>query len=272
MAKKASLFDTIKQHIRNNATERLNGWKSNPYYNEETVNKAFDQLDEDLKTMNPHMAIYGNALKKVLKSGRFKNQFQTHTSEGRLSANTRAEHTNKHFGTPLRVKDFNALGSPVYAVDKNLKNSEKYGYLGPATDDVYGYGNYQVDFKPSVKERMTAHIGDSLGSGTFSFVPGDRETYPGILRDVAYRYDSPRNYMRDFNKGNPLSKQGQYLEAQFHGPLTTGDINSIQVRRSQVDPEIVKYSTANYIPLYDEQGCYNACYDVAGNPIWIPKD
>lgn len=196
-------------------------------------------INHVLKTWTPSMRMPSSGVRGVLESGRFKNQFEVGDSNGDLNPSYRAELSDYYFGMPKDGIDY---------------NREVYGYLrrpvsqGP--DNVSHYGGYEINFKPSVKKRMTFTEDDSMmnfgvdpqlgGSESSPIVPFDEETYLNWIGGGSSRFATgvPRN--RAHLTPSFVAKRSDpdfiinypgynYIEAQYHGGLTSDDIGGIDV-------------------------------------------
>lgn len=109
----------------------------------------YSELNPMFSSWQPSARHDNNGIRGILKSGKFKNQFETGTSSGTLDNGMRRLVSQTYFGTPKDGLDI---------------NREKYGYIkNPGGyDDVEWYGRYDVGFNPSVRQRMTVSNGDSF--------------------------------------------------------------------------------------------------------------
>lgn len=217
------------------------------------------------------MQISGDSLRKVLESGKFKNQYETKTSGGSCGSSALKHRTaifNELLGTP---------GKEVSAYPPAMR--EKYGFIGPGSiDDTSAprwYGNCQVRFKKdSLAGRVTYTFGDSLGIGESrarGISAGDADNPSiascGTFLSGAWSRDGARKGkllqaareskdMADF-----MSKMGAsfdhtvgYIEAQYHGDVTVSDIESVTIMSGSSSALIKKLKDAG-IKVYEQGFC-----------------
>lgn len=157
-------------------------------------------------------------LTDVLKSGEIKNQFETGRSGGMYNQSRR-----------------NRVGQSLYDLPEYSslppQEKEKYGYIYyPGQDNKkafrrYGYGNYEIRFKPHIANRTTITYGDTLdlsyadeGAKPLPLSKG----VPQISRRALYRAD----YENDL--------ASLYTEAQISGRITVEDIDAIFIDKEDV--------------------------------------
>lgn len=244
MPKVAPLDNVIRQLARNRADKVRQAFADNPSNRYSVMKQMEDDLIGELtpiltKQWKPSMRRGGHGLRNIFSSGRFKNQLETIESAGLYDPEGRRVLSDEYFYGNRLVTD---------------TDREKYGYLKRpkklrADDDVDFYGEYDIRFVPGVRKRMTVTNGDSFDnwrSGhvfhSTPIVPDDPETY---INWVA----APENFDVEFD-GNPKwadeemfgkvlddlktykrpthrFRNADYIEAQYHGPLTLDDIESI---------------------------------------------
>ena len=191
------------------------------------------------------------------RGGRMLTQFDTTTTSGAKNKKVRAQRENVLFG----------LSRDPY---KDLENRPSYGYL-QTKDDPYNsagqYGRVDIKLKPSVRERVTYTVGDSLrvledslnpgrvknsgamGIPTFQPVPLQSMNLSSMVPlrymlttsrgqdGLPVRGNTKAEYTRMFQKlakAKTLSEvhnivKTPYIEAQIHGQIRAGDIESITV-------------------------------------------
>ena len=194
------------------------------------------------------MDIRSEYLDNVIAEG-FKNQFQTHTSQGALDFDSRRQATEQLFGSDvrhMRPADF-----------------ERYGYLVSRDVSAYnnsGYGDTTVRFKRDrVIERLTYTTDDSLypasiqeaiaGKVSTNSIAGiwlDGMSGSELLRRVQSSEGSVGN-VRDWLRG---VTHGAYLELQYHGALTIDDVESINFKRSPPSQELLRKLRAKGVTVY----------------------
>ena len=164
----------------------------------------------------------------ILESGRMKSQIETGTSKGELNPDLRRRMTSELFndGESLDVPD---------------DQREIYGYLDDAPGAEF-YGNCRLVFKKDhLMGRTTLTMGDSLEQHlrgayqlpTLASAPGfasyDIDTFDGGWSVKSKLEEIKRDFDRVEEKGYPTSR---YVELQFHGGVTTDDIDYIEMPKS----------------------------------------
>lgn len=157
----------------------------------------------------PAMAVSGHALRSILDSGHVKSQFETSTSRGLLSPETRADVEHQFFGYPT---DMPAKARPIY------------GYLthNPAVQHagVEGYGEHSLILhRPRIWHRTSAFIGDTLDHRYEGHMAHPVQDFKlsGLPRyaDLKdWRLDRPN---RDWDI--------PYTEAHYHGGVGLRDVH-----------------------------------------------
>lgn len=136
----------------------------------------------------------------------------------------------------------------VFGVSKDAPSSAhpKYGYWSDGKTGLNGpsqYGRIRVKFKPEVRTRATATIGDSLGSssGTHNmpFKPDDPQPRVITRKDVIH----------DARNVHDLTHS--YVEAQYYGQLTIDDIEGVYVETMDaLSPKAKKLLGDKNIPIF----------------------
>jgi hypothetical protein len=144
--------------------------------------EGYDEAQKHLQRLtnkaHPVIRASTDVLHKVLDDGRFKSQFETHSSNGMLSHSTRAGVENKHFGYPDHLKTwehrydmgegYDEEGDEDNRDEEHPKHARPiYGILDHEPqvrgDSAEQYGEHKVVLhKPSVWHRTTVTFGDSL--------------------------------------------------------------------------------------------------------------
>ena len=203
-----------------------------------------DFMKEFINNNDFCMRVPSGVLKTILDDDRFKNQFETHSSQGLLDYQTRKKATKALFGsdtTKLKDSEF-----------------EKYGYLGPK-DTTFDYmqaahcpgqyGRIRITFKKSsLQKRTTFTIDDSLDPALSEWIIAGDVNNPrmgGIedikvsriiagLKDLKEKGTLAKT-MADFNSTMiELFRGPLYVELQYHGDITTKDIEKISIPRTEL--------------------------------------
>lgn len=218
----------------------------------EKANKLIDGLTpairvDFLDAKNPGVPDT-RALEAVLDGGEYKNQHAEGITSKR-AINSR----------PLRrAIEEKSMGCPP---DTPPRNAPNYGYMTdrrhPPSENVRPYGSLVLHLRPSVKERSTYSIGDSLMGGQngefLSFAGGEATPEaldPAALAAYGDGYlDSYDAHQKTFD-----GKQGGYIEAHVHDGLPVTDIESVEWPKTEYGemPDRIKAKlTALNIPWKD---------------------
>lgn len=244
MPKLKPLDNVIRQLARSRADKVRQAFADNPSNRYSVMKQMEDDLIGELtpmltKTWKPSMRRGPRGLRDIFSSGRFKNQLETGETAGMYAPVTRRALSDEYF---YDISPANDAGR------------EKYGYLkrpkkADDEDDVRHYGIYDIRFRPSVRKRMTVTNGDSfdnynMGNVLHStpIVPGDPETYINWVAapenfDIKFDGNPKRasedtfsyvlNDLKTYKRPTFRPRNAGYIEAQYHGPLTLDDIESI---------------------------------------------
>ena len=210
-------------------------------------------------------------MKKILDEGRFNNQFETKSSQGLLDFERRKQATEALFGSDTaKLKD---------------GEFEKYGYLGPK-DTTFDYmeakhcpslyGAIRITFKKSsLQRRTTFTVDDSLrhaldeaiiaGDVNNPRIGGleDRKTPKLIGRLKALKKEGElAKIAADFNRTmGELFDNPRYIELQYHGDVTTKDIEKISIPWTELELLNIEGVTEN-TPHKDIQKMFKDKYGV----------
>ena len=204
------------------------------------------------------MRVNAKDLQSIINGG-FKNQFETKTSGGTLSRQTRMTASHRLFGNDA---------------SKMLDSEfEKYGYLGSMdfvtdykTSASSQYGKTIVKFnKSKLKDRVTYTVDDSLGNAMYGEVVGGKIGDECSISGVPiYNTDDLLEYFKeskweDIDNADELAQlMGcRYWEIQYHGDLTIDDVESIcftKTDRDKATAEIIKQLKDRGIKVYQIKG------------------
>lgn len=230
----------------------------------EIEQEAMKNLKEIINNSELSMRFKSNYLDSLLKTGKFKNQFETKTSGGTVSKTYRKEATSKLFGADvdtLKSKDF-----------------EKYGYLGNkdfiedfAKNSQSGgtsqYGDVIIRFdREKLKNRVTYTIDNSLGNAVQGNIIAESIETPTIN---AIHLDDIEGYCDKLikNKVNTVEEltsvlDVRYLELQFHGNITLDDVTEICFTRDIPDKNIIQNLKNKNIKMFEiREGGFDENYD-----------
>ena len=238
---KATILDNMIRKLARERADRLrsaylaNGVSAEELAAGEAELKA--ELAPMFKTWKPSMRMPSKGISGAISDNRFKNLFETQTSYGYNDPSSRREVSNEYFG------DMPDEEREKYGY---IRRPKKYGY-----DEVENYGDYIVEFKPSVRRRMTVTNGDSFNNfeevRIFGSTPApgtpividDPETYINWMGRSNSEFDADpeiynsrmmRKVIDDLRSNHrPTLGNDRYVEAQYHGPLTLDDVKSVTV-------------------------------------------
>ena len=201
----------------------------------EKVKELIDTSDFGIRTSN-------DVLELILDEGRFKNQFETNTSNGVLNPSTRSDVEQEVINVP---KDTLNHDRPVYGmcfpeVSSKLKNiSDVFVTLPRDVKNYYvngpgnWYGNYRdgavcIFKKDSVIDNVSFTLGDSLGY-SYSLVASPASNprfcggFPGIFEYI-YSLDKLKN----IKLTELMPESVRYLELHYHG-VATHSIDNLEM-------------------------------------------
>ena len=164
------------------------------------------------------IAIKEADVETMLKSGRFKSQFETRTSNGAKAPSVRA-----------------VAETSMFDIHTGIKSAQRpiYGYVGTLSKTPAGprlYGEIRIELKQGVRDRTTITFGDSLGSPTHPIALTGEHTAEEIYGAKAFGGDylASASYPSSELALKQLENQ-VYVEAQIHGQVLIDDIAKIHV-------------------------------------------
>ena len=203
---------------------------------------------------NVTVAVTPEAFGRVVEDGRFKNQFETKTSNGTYDPGIRKIAESIVTGKPVDEKPadraiygFMTTNTDNVSSDKNASYQEQWHDMASVNSrSVEQYGEYRIVFSDSVRDRTTATIGDSLRSSRVGIEVNEPVTATASL--VAGLYDRA-------DQAYSPAYTTRYVEAQVTGGVKVSDIAEIHVPASAV--ESVKATLTNAgldIPVIARKG------------------
>jgi hypothetical protein len=230
---------------------------------------AQEKVTSAMKNGDVTIAMSQGVLSSVLVEGRYKNQFETRTSGGKLDVGVRKVGEGLATGTPAGTK---LADRPVYGYLTDNESVHTYQSKRDAVNALEGewsdkhsldrtldwqtttsvnsyqvdqYGDIRVVLKPSVRERTTVTIGDSLRTGVMA--DGMTNPKPDLVNMGLYKAGAARHM-----SGNPTAG---YLETQIHGGVKVSDISRIYAPRDTVDSvENMLFVAGLDIPVIPREG------------------
>jgi hypothetical protein len=231
--------------VEKNIQERMkDNYEINAKKNRMTVEEYAKNLDtkakELMKDAIPFVAIRTSTLSKILEDGKFKSQFESGTSTALFAPSIRAEGENELFGysinrTPPEKR-------PIYGYFSNKPENE-------TSPLVKGYGEVVVRFKPDIMKRTTVTMTDSLGvSGKIAPKPV-HEADRTIFDNSTMNGKEPLKYQT-------LEDVTPYPEAQYHGGVSTNDIEHVLLPKNKSTPKdiITQLEKMNISYSYELEG------------------
>jgi hypothetical protein len=168
----------------------------------------------------------------VMQDGRFKSQFETATSRGRLDEQVRSVQETAMFDTHPGMKP---AQRPIYGfVSLDGKHT---------TDGPGQYGEVRFVLKPHVRERTTMTVGDSLSTRATPVPMNGTITARQAHDACAIRYG--HEHMSDVMQSRTMITNfhsREYFEAQIHHGVSMADVAEIHVQFGEDDfsPSAVK--------------------------------
>jgi hypothetical protein len=220
---------------------------------EQGMEVAKERMSDVMKNGQVTMAASLPVFTQILADGRYKNQFETRSSNGTLDTNARKTGEGWATAVPAGTK---LAERPVYGyvttnetptssykeITEARKTAEAAGATWVETmnaertarwDSILSVNNYEAEqygeirfvLKPEVRSRTTVTIGDSLRAGMLA----DNLTNPtpNLKNMGLYKQGAP-----DHTGGLPIAR---YVEAQIHGGVKVADIERIYAPSNMVD-------------------------------------
>lgn len=208
------------------------------YYSELEASQVA-QLKKIMSKASPWMRIHPDtssfsAIDAFLSPGGYKGQVQIYKETGRSFGSGMVD--------PERRQEFEIAGFGVSPDGSDWSRFPKYGYwedtpTGLPRGREYGgpsqYGKIRVKFKPEVKSRATATIGDSLDTS----ITRTRLGSGGAQENPPFNPNDPHPYaitkqQLPSTASNIQDLSHRYVEAQYYGTLTADDIEALYMDRS----------------------------------------
>lgn len=192
----------------------------------EQLGKEMVEQAQKLLEEKPKVAIRAplDAIDQIIEDGRFKNQFETGTTQGALNESLRKKVELEGQGVP---EDTPGPERPVY------------GYMSRDDGDhdnasLQYYGGVAFILKDSVRERSTVTFDDSL----------DHELPSSSVKDV--KIESMM-----ISEGLIDEDTFKYVEAQIHGGLEIDDVEEAIIEKSALSKMLRAYNEAK---RFDDEG------------------
>lgn len=274
---KKILDNVIRKLARERADRLRSAYLANGVSAEELASAEAElkaELAPMFKTWKPSMRRGYKGFSGFMDDGRLKNIFEAGRTSGYYDPDDRELLSDEYFGA------------------RADEDREKYGYLRRpkkyGRDEVDSYGEYEIEFKPAVRKCMTVTNGDSYNNFEGGLVrqvaPGspividDPETYINWMGRSNSEFDADpeiynnrimRKVLDDLKHYHrPTLGNTEYIEAQFHGPLTLNDVKRIKMPNTYFEPEtfrdrdggVARASVRYGFPVYNVKGkCVYNC-------------
>ena len=210
---------------------------------------AREQVTSAMKNGDVTIAMAEYVLDSMLVGGRYKNQFETRTSGGKLDVGVRKVGEGLATGTPAGTK---LADRPIYGYLTDNETVHTYESKRDAVKALEGewsdkhtldrtldwqsttsvnnyridqYGDIRVILKADVRGRTTVTIGDSLRTGVMADAMSNPK--PNLTNMGLYKAGAVLHMNGNSTAG--------YLEAQIHGGVKVSDISRIYAPRDRVD-------------------------------------
>lgn len=173
------------------------------------------------------IAINNKKLLKVLKDGKFKSQFLTGSSGGNFDPQMRSTLERLLFG---------------YSDDIAKEDRVIYGFVKEKGNDYFKgarqYGDIEVIFKDSIKNKATWMFGDTLNAFRMPYKTADFNS----VDFMSMPYSGDTNIYRSMMGSDWITKnlfaqqlRSYYAEAQLHGGVTPSDIQRVVITIKELD-------------------------------------
>lgn len=242
----------------------------------ERIANEFERVFQRNLSDAPKIAMHPSSLASLLEQGRYRTLHETGTGIGVWDDMSRE--------TKLRQRGVAEQRMGIGPDDPK----PIYGYAGKFDEaNVDVYGSARVKLKPSVKDRTTVSFGDSLAdaypmpwkeieAGTALpekyLMATARNEMPGIVGGIQRQLGDIQltqvqketeallpEYIRERSRA---IAPGSYMEAQIHGGVSLGDIESVKFTQA-----LSEESSARILPLLEQHGISYELPEVAPPPI-----
>lgn len=185
------------------------------------------QLTKIIAENDPAMRVDRKYVEAIIDT-HFKNQMETHTSNGANAPDTRARLSAEYFGHSYNRANAVAPGE-----------FEKYGYLAPRdkiaamSASADWYGDVVFRFKrDAIMDRTTFKTADTLnswGNGAYagSLKTGSIAGLSDLERGTVARVRAAERYIHNPDRWVDAVNYGEYFELQYHGHLSINDVESV---------------------------------------------
>ena len=207
------------------------------------------KIEEMVRQSNFFRATNFDVLEMVMGvDGRWKSQFETGRSNGRLDPQYRARQEMAMFGfnridggdgfsgdygeyLSSRVLETSREKRPIYGYFSDDEHGGINRYDGkippPTIVSQYGQINFKIKRERAL-EKATITFHDSLGVGSgWPPTPAARPHFTSFNLDYIHSY--PDNVLTHLSRSSIVNWGQSYTEVQYHGQLTMDDVESIHV-------------------------------------------
>jgi hypothetical protein len=247
------------------------------YLTDSAIARVGDYVD-DVRQGPLYLAVTPQNLKKILEEKRFKSQFETGTSGGFFSPDTRRAIEDKYMGIP---KDTPDELRPIYGFQLGEGEGDEVTRSGAAK----GYGTIVVKLKDDVRGRTTMTAGDSLDHQLYG-IPVDGEVtrerhLAAARRDYSQIWDLAKqgamaeivedvlggfyDWVEPYEDIIAAGASPHYNEIQVHGGLTLDNVEEVIYPSDWTQQELLNptWSDVDYQVAADARKAIIALLDEA---------
>lgn len=243
----ATPLDKVMEHYKEHAEK----WMKDVVLDRITEEEAKDianAMKELIDANDFCMRVTPQVLGYILEDGKFKNQFETGTSNGLLNKSTRRKATKNLFGADvdsMKPEDFEIYGY------LGLKNKdEEFNLETPMYEGIKQYGSIAITFK---KDRLNGHVTytgeDSLSPALDKRTIAGNTSNPSAAGISSWSLRSAARSAKTWKDEYELNPfwvadevfRGDYIELQYTRKPTLEDIEIISLpkRMQQRHPELL---------------------------------
>jgi len=209
-------------------------------FRKQTILRMQELIDES----DTFVRVHSDILEKVLKDGRFKNQFEVLRGVRGYDPKLRKGIEERVMGVARGVRNSNR---PIYGT---LSNSRTGGLGSELRTQLDAFGNATVKLKRSTtRTRTTFTIGDSLEKQSMG-IDVIADPMSRVSMDVLDK-SARSKLLPGKPKWNPFEftaeREFRYAEAQVHGGIKLSDIDTVFLRKVDISDDILELLTEHKV-------------------------